>query len=100
MCLTKDLVYNGRCNICAKEYAGEAKQFFGCRVDQHHNQNGSAICQHFEEDRPDESTSVSWSIISKTAGFVQRKITEAIALKKNHFELNRKVEGCGVVNLF
>ena len=99
-CLKKDLVYIGRCTICNKEYCGETKQFFGNRVDQHHTQKTSAIRQHFEEEHPHSAISIAWSFLAKTAGYVNRKITEAVALKQNHYELNRKTEGNGVVNLY
>ena len=99
--MQKDLVYEGCCEICGKKYTGETKQFFGARVDQHFTQSGSAICQHIEEDHPDEEkVPFAWKLVAKTWGYVERKITEAATLKKNHFELNRKAEGNGVVDLY
>ena len=42
----------------------------------------------------------SWEIHTKTRGHVVRKITEAITLKLEHAEINRKTEGNGVVDLY
>ena len=101
MCMQKDLVYKGVCKICGKAYTGETKQFLGCRVDQHFTQHGSAMCQHIEQEHSEEEkVSFIWSIYAKTRGYVERKITEAVALKQNRFELNRKAEGNGVVDLY
>ena len=93
-------VYIGKCKICEKEYCGESCQFFGARVGQHHS-GDSALQQHYHDEHPEvEEMSIAWKIYSKTKGYVERKISEALALKLNRFEINRKAEGSGVVDLY
>ena len=98
-CVQKDLVYKGTCKICNKSYIGETKQFFGTRVDQHFK-DGSAVCKHIEQEHPDDDPNFEWGILTHTNGHVERKITEAITLKLDNAEINRKAEGNGVVDLY
>ena len=86
MCVTKNVVYIGECNLCGKQYCGETEQFFGKRVDQHHTTD-TAVSQHWSRNHADHpDVSFSWSIHDKTSSFVERKISEALVLKKKFKE--------------
>ena len=86
-------------------YIGETIKPLGIRAKQHlaavrnHKKESSALAEHSGEYHQHQPVTFPFRIIRRTRDFVQRKCTEAVAVKRLGPSMNRRMEGHGVMNL-
>ena len=103
----RDLVYRVKCRRCSLRYTGETKQPLHHRFYYHNydyvngNTEESALAEHYAECHPGEPMKLEIIGLYKTNGFVDRKASESVIAQILPSELNRRIEGGGVVgNLY
>ena len=105
MCFRKDLVYSIKCGLCDKNhriYVGETCRPFAVRFNEHclrsarnpdaKSYQHMAFSKHYKQLHPGQSPKLIPSMLKKTKGTLERKITEAFYIERMQPDLNSKDE--------
>ena len=76
-------VYEAKCNLCEKTYIGETGLLLSSRIKSHKSQSNSALKLH-------EHSDFKFTMVSRCHNMSRRKITEALAIRDQNPDLNRK----------
>ena len=95
------------CFYCGKHYTGETSQLLcQCIYHHHHNhisntEDKSAATEHFINEHEGLPMKLVMDSVVKTKGFTDRKVSESVIAQNSENDLNRRIEGAGVVgNLY
>ena len=94
------MVYEAKCSICGRTYIGSTTRPLHIRVREHlyvvkRRDDGSAIAEHYVNEHPTDSPSVTFRIIASATDELRLRIQEAYWIKKLCPGLNRKSEHLG-----
>ena len=104
MCFRKDLVYSIKCGLCDKNhgiYVGETSRPFAVRFNEHlrsarnpdaKSYQHMAFSKHYKQLLPGQSPKLIPSMLKKTKGTLERKITEAFYIERMQPDMNSKDE--------
>ena len=104
MCFRKDLVYSIKCGLCDKNhgiYVGETSRPFAVRFNEHlrsarnpdaKSYQHMAFSKHYKQLHPGQSLKLIPSMLKKTKGTLERKVTEAFYIERMQPDLNSKDE--------
>ena len=104
ICFQRDLVYSVKCGLCDENhgiYVGETSRPFALRYNEHlrsaSNPNAKsyqhmAFSKHYRNYHSGQNPTLIPTLLKKTRGTLERKITEAFFICKLHPDLNSKDE--------
>ena len=82
------VIYQVKCKTCSRQYIGETSRTLKIRLDEHKKSTSSAVNEH----QKDTGHEIDWGnvkVIGKEEHWMQRKIKEAIAIRRHKPSLNR-----------
>ena len=102
-CSQKDVVYSIKCELCGKDkgiYIGETSRPLALRFQEHYraaanptakSYKNMAFSKHYNACHKGEKPGITASILKKTNGSLERKVTEALLINKLKPDLNGQV---------
>ena len=101
--LTTHSIYSVKCNTCGDEYVGETLCVLNVRAKEHRDAVHlgetvkAAIAQHVhDQEQPHEIEWETLSVLDKAQAHRERKLMEALYIKKRQPKINRGTAGAGI----
>ena len=99
-CKETNVVYQAKCNICSQTYVGKTSTTLYKRITQHksdlsNNKDKSPLGEHLDKQHPDTPKNLQqfqFSVLKKGNDPVDTLIREALLIKNNRPQINRREE--------
>ena len=98
-CMTKNICYQLKCNICQQTYIGETGRFKRSRTWEHYKavrdkNNTTAMGKHYQEEHPDipcPSAPFELTVRRRCKDFVDRQLWQSVLIKRENPKINTQL---------
>ena len=98
-CMTKNICYQLKCNICQQTYIGETGRFKRSRTWEHYKavrdkKNTTAMGKHYLEEHPDipcPSNPFKLTVRKRCKDFVDRQLWQSVLIKRENPSINTQL---------